>query len=100
MRGIQKSCNIAGSRGQAAGRRHFKKSSIKNCGIESYERHGTQCLIGNFEVATGRIISPTIGDTRTEQDFASHIEQTIVVFDKPSSALSGTFSRREKETHP
>src|SRR3990167_8900294 len=34
MRGIQKSCNIAGSRGQAAGRRHFRKSSIKNCGIE------------------------------------------------------------------
>ena len=23
-----------------------------------------------------------------------------VVFDKPSSALSGTFSQREKETHP
>ena len=43
----------------------------------SYERHGTQCLIGNFEVATGRIIFPTIGDTRTEQDFAAHIEQTI-----------------------
>jgi len=32
----------------------------------SYERHGTQCLIANFEVATGKVISPTIGDTRTE----------------------------------
>lgn len=34
MRGIQKSCYIAGSRGQAAGRRQFQKSSIKNCGIK------------------------------------------------------------------
>jgi len=42
-----------------------------------YERHGTQCLIANFEVATGRIISPTIGQTRTEKDFAKHIKTTI-----------------------
>jgi len=43
----------------------------------SYERHGTQCLIANFEVATGKIISPTIGKTRTEKDFVEHIERTI-----------------------
>lgn len=43
----------------------------------SYERHDTQCLIANFEVATGKIISPTIGDTRTEEDFVHHIENTI-----------------------
>lgn len=43
----------------------------------SYQRHGTQCLIANFEVATGRVISPTIGDTRTEIDFLNHIEQTV-----------------------
>lgn len=43
----------------------------------SYDRHGTQCLIANFEVATGKIIAPTIGDTRTEEDFVAHIEQTI-----------------------
>lgn len=43
----------------------------------SYERHGTQCLIANFEVATGKIIAPTIGDTRTEEDFVTHIEQTV-----------------------
>ena len=44
---------------------------------DSYERHGTQCLIANFEVATGRIIEPTVGDRRTEEDFVKHIEKTI-----------------------
>lgn len=43
----------------------------------SYARHDTQCLIANFEVATGRIISPTIGNTRTEEDFVNHIKNTI-----------------------
>ena len=42
-----------------------------------YARHGTQCLIANFEVATGQVITPTIGPTRTEADFAAHIAQTI-----------------------
>ena len=39
-----------------------------------YERHGTLTLIGNFPVTTGELIAPTIGPTRTEADFASHIE--------------------------
>jgi len=43
----------------------------------NYVRNGTQCLIANFEVATGKIISSTVGDTRTEEDFAAHIERTI-----------------------
>ena len=42
-----------------------------------YVRHGTQSLIANFDVATGQIVAPSIGDTRTEQDFALHIKQTI-----------------------
>jgi transposase len=42
-----------------------------------YTRHGTLCLIGNFQVTTGELIVPTIGPTRTEADFASHIEQTV-----------------------
>ena len=42
-----------------------------------YIRHGTQCLIANFNVATGEIIAPSIGATRTEEDFAAHIAQTI-----------------------
>jgi transposase len=42
-----------------------------------YERHGTLTLIGNFQVTTGELIAPSIGPTRTEADFASHIEQTM-----------------------
>lgn len=42
-----------------------------------YIRHGTLCLTANFDVATGRVVSPSIGQTRTEADFAAHIDQTI-----------------------
>ena len=42
-----------------------------------YLRHGTQCLIANFDVATGEVVAPTIGPSRTEEDFAGHIAQTI-----------------------
>jgi transposase len=42
-----------------------------------YERHGTLTLIGNFHVVTGAMIAPTLGPTRTEEDFVQHIEQTI-----------------------
>jgi transposase len=42
-----------------------------------YKRNGTLTLIGNFHVVTGEIIAPTLGPTRTEADFAGHIEQTI-----------------------
>ena len=42
-----------------------------------YIQHGTQCLIVNFQVATGEIVAPSIGPTRTEHDFVNHIEQTI-----------------------
>jgi transposase len=42
-----------------------------------YIRHGTQCLTANFEIATGRVIAPTIGDTRTEADFVAHVAQTV-----------------------
>ena len=42
-----------------------------------YIRHGTLCLIANFEVATGQVIIPSIGPTRTEADFANHIAQTV-----------------------
>ena len=42
-----------------------------------YIRHGTQCLIANFDVATGQIVSPSVGPTRSEEDFATHIEKTI-----------------------
>ena len=43
----------------------------------NYTRHGTQCLIANFDVGTGEVIHPTIGQTRTEEDFVTHIDQII-----------------------
>jgi transposase len=42
-----------------------------------YERHGTLCLMANLEIATGKIVTPSIGPTRTEADFAAHITQTL-----------------------
>lgn len=42
-----------------------------------YERHGTQTLIANLDVAPGQIVAPSIGPTRTEADFAAPIAQTI-----------------------
>ncbi len=65
---------------QALERKHPTKK-MKAGHIEliefEYIRHGTLCLTVNFEVATGRIVKPTIGPTRTEADFAAHIEQTM-----------------------
>ena len=65
---------------QALERKHPTKP-VKPGQVElqefEYIRHGTQCLFANFEVATGKIMAPTLGNTRTEEDFANHIAQTI-----------------------
>jgi transposase len=42
-----------------------------------YVRHGTLCLTANLQVATGRVIAPSVGPTRTEEDFAAHVERTV-----------------------
>lgn len=42
-----------------------------------YTRHGTLCLMANLEIWCGQIIAPSIGPTRTEQDFEAHVEQTV-----------------------
>jgi hypothetical protein len=53
------------------------KSALVEREEYEYERHGTLTLIANFEVATGRVIAPTLGPTRTEDDFARHLETTL-----------------------
>jgi transposase len=71
MTGIQALERIAPTRPMKPGlveRREFE-----------YARHGTQCLIGNFEVTTGQVIAPTVQPTRTEEDFAAHIVQTVAL---------------------
>ena len=42
-----------------------------------YIRHGTQTLIANFDVSTGKVITPTVGATHTEEDFVEHIKRTV-----------------------
>lgn len=42
-----------------------------------YVRHGTQSLIANFDVATGKVIEATCGDSRTEEDFVLNIRRMI-----------------------
>src|SRR5262249_18992961 len=43
----------------------------------AYLRHGTQCLSAHFDGATGAVVAPTIGPSRTEEDFAGHIAPTL-----------------------
>ena len=42
-----------------------------------YVRHGTQALIANLDIATGKMVSPSVNATRTEVDFVAHMAQTI-----------------------
>ncbi len=42
-----------------------------------YIRHGTLSLIATCNVATGQVLVPALGPTRTEADFAAHIAQVI-----------------------
>jgi len=52
---------------------------VGQCRKQEYEytRHGTYCLTANWDVVEGKVISPTIGDTRNEIDFQQHLEQTV-----------------------
>lgn len=42
-----------------------------------YIRHGTQALIASFEVGTGKVVEPCVGETRTEADFVQHIKRVV-----------------------
>jgi transposase len=60
-----------------------------------YLRHGTLSLIANFEVATGQLVMPTLGPTRTEADFTAHIAQTIAT----DPAAAWVFVTDQLNTH-
>jgi transposase len=49
-----------------------------------YVRHGTQTLIAAFDVATGQVLG-VVGDTRTEQDYASFLG-TLFATGKPTTS--------------
>ena len=42
-----------------------------------YIRRGTLTLIANCDVAQGTVVAPSMGPTRTEEDFVNHITRTI-----------------------
>ena len=42
-----------------------------------YIRRGTMTLIANFDVVQGTVVTPSMGPTRTEEDFVNHISRTI-----------------------
>jgi transposase len=42
-----------------------------------YIRRGTVTFIANFDVAQGTVVAPSLGPTRTEEDFVTHIARTV-----------------------
>jgi transposase len=42
-----------------------------------YIRRGTVTLIANFDIAQGTVVAPSLGPTRTEEDFVTHITHTV-----------------------
>ena len=42
-----------------------------------YKRHGTLSFLINFDVATGQVMCPSHGPTRTEADFVAHVRRTV-----------------------
>jgi transposase len=42
-----------------------------------YIRRGTVTLIANFDVAQGTVVAPSLGPTRTEEDFVAHMARTV-----------------------
>jgi putative transposase len=42
-----------------------------------YIRHGTMTFIVSRDVATGQVVAPSCGPTRTEEDFVNHIRGVV-----------------------
>lgn len=65
---------------QALERRHptlpMKPGKVERREFE-YIRHGTRSFIINLDVASGKIANSSSGPTRTEADFAAHVQRTV-----------------------
>jgi len=63
---------------RAVATRPMKPRRVERIEFE-YIRHGTQSLIANWHIAfmSCQVISPSIGATRTEEDFKNHIAKTL-----------------------
>lgn len=44
-----------------------------------YVRYGTQCLIANLEISTGKIIAPMVSSNRKNRDFLSNIQNLVAL---------------------
>jgi DDE superfamily endonuclease len=42
-----------------------------------YRRHGTRTLIATLEVATGKLVAPSLGATRKTDDFIAHVAGVV-----------------------
>ncbi len=66
---------------QALERLYGERKPIQKGRVEKiefdYKRPGTLCLLANWQVAKGNILAPTVSPTRTEADYAAHIENTL-----------------------
>lgn len=60
-------------------------------------RHGTQTLIASFAVASGRVIQPSVGETRTESDYRLHVQPTLAT---DATAVKGHLMMDGLNTHP
>jgi len=45
-----------------------------------YSRRGTVTLIANFDVAQGTVVTPSMGPTRTAEDFVNHITRPLASY--------------------
>ncbi len=63
-----------------------------------YLRHGTRSLIATRNVATGDLLAPALGPTRTEADFAAHIAQVLATDpDAPWLFLADNLNTHQSE---
>jgi len=72
----------------------MRKGNIQAIEFE-YERHGTQTLLGGFNIATG-VIDGLVQETRTEVDFVSSIKYLI---EKNPEATTYHFVADQLNTH-
>lgn len=84
---------------QALERKHptlpMKPGKVERREFE-YIRHGTLCFMVNLDVATGKVVAPSCGPTRTEKDFLLHIQQTV---DSDPSLMKWHFVVDQLNTH-
>jgi len=61
-----------------------------------YIRHGTRCLIVSRDIVSGKIIAPSCGSSRTEQDYLAHIKAVVAT---DSVAIRWHFVNDNLNTH-